>query len=42
MPGDDSLKLEFDVDPNMVRFIVLSLLILCGVHYEELMVLVGV
>lgn len=35
------MKLEFDVDPNMVRFIVLSLLIICGVKYEELMLLVG-
>lgn len=36
------MKLEFDIDPNMVRFVILSFLVLCGVHYEELMVLVGV
>ena len=36
------MKLEFDVDPNMVRFIILAFLIAIGVNYEEIMVLVGV
>jgi hypothetical protein len=36
------MKIEFDVDPNMVRFIVLALLITCGVNYEKIMVLAGI
>jgi phage shock protein PspC (stress-responsive transcriptional regulator) len=35
------VKLEFDVDPKLVRFVILSILVLFGVHYEELTVLVG-
>lgn len=41
MPGDDSLKLEFDLDPKLVRLVILGILLICGVNYEELMVVVG-
>jgi len=41
MPGVHTVKLEFDVDPIQVRFVILSILVLLGVHYEELTVLVG-
>jgi len=36
------MKLEFDPDPSLVRWVILVLLIVCGVNYDKLLLLGGV
>ena len=35
------MKIEFNPDPAIIKWLVLALLIISGAHYEELMLLVG-
>jgi len=41
MPGVHIVSIDFDVDPKLVRFVIIAVLLLCGVHFDELTVLVG-
>lgn len=35
------MSIDFDVDLRMVRFVIVSLLIVCGIKYQDLALLVG-
>jgi hypothetical protein len=35
------MKIEFNPSPELVKWAILALLILCGAHMDELMILVG-
>ena len=36
------MKIEFNPDPNTIRWVVLVFLIVCGVNYDKLLLLGGV